>query len=454
MSDGTKASPGVGVIGCVSLKEDDIESMEIEDKKRKNDEEEDILLVPEWKEKRKHIFILSSAGKPIYSRHGSEDKLVTLFGVMQALVSFVQDSQDTIHSIQAGNVTIAFLTKGPIILVSVSRTGESVNNMKLQLLYVYNQVVSVLTLTQLTRVFEQRGNFDLRRLLAGSERLIDHLLNFTETQPGFLLGAVKCLPMASSTRDVISQTIINSCSKIKNLVFAILIADNKLITVVKMKKYNLHPADLHIIFNMVNSSESFKPAESWTPICLPTFDASAYMHGHVSYLSEDCEACLLLLSIDRDMFFNLSEAKQTIVDKLRRNNSLEAINEALHRPSICASDLNIPNVWHFLYKYNSVSQFWGPKLEAPYVKKEEQERLLHLYEKLHSTVHKSGRTLKLVFQQLQTETMLGWVTSGFELYVTFDPLVTKKSAINAINKLLNWMKKEEDRLFILNTSNF
>ncbi|XP_039276039.1 protein SAND-like [Nilaparvata lugens] len=288
--------------------------MEIEDKKKAQDEEDDILLVPEWKEKKKHIFILSSAGKPIYSRHGSEDRLVTLFGVMQALVSFVQDSQDTIQSIKAGNVTIAFLIKGPIILVSVSRIGESVDHMRLQLLYVYNQVVSVLTLTQLTRVFEQRGNFDLRRLLAGSERLIDHLLHFTETQPGFLLGAVKCLPMSSSTRDLISQTIVNSCAKIKNLVFAILIADNKLITVVKMKKYNLHPADLHIIFNMVNSSESFKPAESWTPICLPTFDASAYMHGHVSYLSEDCEACLLLLSIDRDMFFNLSEAKQTIVD--------------------------------------------------------------------------------------------------------------------------------------------
>lgn len=28
----------------------------------------------------------------------------------------------------------------------------------------------------MTKIFEQRKNFDLRRLLAGSERLIDHLL--------------------------------------------------------------------------------------------------------------------------------------------------------------------------------------------------------------------------------------------------------------------------------------
>ena len=46
------------------------------------------------------------------------------------------------------------------------------------------------------------------------------------------------------------------------------------------------------------------------------------------------------------------------------------------------------------------------------------------------------------------------VTSGFELYAVFSPLVTKPVAINSINKLLKWIKREEDRLFILNTLTF
>ena len=41
---------------------------------------------------------------------------------------------------------------------------------------------------------------------------------------------------------------------------------------------------------------------------------SGYLYGHVSYLADDCEACLLLLSVDREQFFTLSEAKQKIVD--------------------------------------------------------------------------------------------------------------------------------------------
>lgn len=41
---------------------------------------------------------------------------------------------------------------------------------------VYNQILSTLTLSHMNRIFEQRKNFDLRRLLGGSERLIDNLL--------------------------------------------------------------------------------------------------------------------------------------------------------------------------------------------------------------------------------------------------------------------------------------
>ena len=39
--------------------------------------------------------------------------------------------------------------------------------MAVQLTNVYNQILSVLTLRQLERIMNQRGNYDLRRLLGG-----------------------------------------------------------------------------------------------------------------------------------------------------------------------------------------------------------------------------------------------------------------------------------------------
>lgn len=81
--------------------------------------------------------------------------------------------------------------------------------------YVHNQIISVLTASALTRMFEKRRNYDFRHLLGGTERLLDNLLNMLDYHPSFLLGGVQCLPLATSIRETITQTIIQYCSKIK-----------------------------------------------------------------------------------------------------------------------------------------------------------------------------------------------------------------------------------------------
>lgn len=116
---------------------------------------------------------------------------------------------------------------------------------------VHNQILSTLTFTQLTKIFQHRKNFDLRRLLEGSERLINNLLlndssnkKVTNNVFTFLTNSIRCLPMQTSTRSSIVSAIKDNCGKIKDLVFAILIAKNRLVCLVRMKKFSIHPTDL------------------------------------------------------------------------------------------------------------------------------------------------------------------------------------------------------------------
>lgn len=46
------------------------------------------------------------------------------------------------------------------------------------------------------------------------------------------------------------------------------------------------------------------------------------------------------------------------------------------------------------------------------------------------------------------------VTSGYELYATFEPMIDNNTVITLVNKLLSWIKKEEELLFILNAPTF
>ncbi|XP_052068147.1 vacuolar fusion protein MON1 homolog A-like [Mytilus californianus] len=407
----------------------------------------------QWQQEKKHIFILSSSGKPIYSRHGQEDKLVTIMGVLQALISFVSAAKDSMRSIVAGDHKFVFLVREHIYLVAVSKGLESVQQLVLQLSYIYNQILSVLTFTSLQKIFKQRRNYDLRRMLSGSEKFIDNLLNLMDHDPSFKLQAVRCLPLDSPVRESIAQSIIQH-ARVKDLVFAIILANNQLVTLVRMKKYFLHPMDLHLIINLVNASESFKAAESWTPICLPKFDASGFLQAHISYLDESCQTCMLLLSVDRESFFILSECKKKIQERLIKYNGLQAISDSLMKTSYSCQQCGISDLRHFLYKSRSMAQYTSPELEAPYLSDEEQERLFGLYLYLHNRIHTSVRPLKILYHVGKHETLLGWVTQQFELYAVFGPLITKHTAIGAINKLLRWIKKEETRLFILNSATF
>ncbi|XP_029908539.1 vacuolar fusion protein MON1 homolog B [Myripristis murdjan] len=408
-----------------------------------------------WRQHRKHVFVLSEAGKPIYSRYGSEEALSSTMGVMMALVSFVQSGDNIIRSVYSEEHTVVFLQKGPLVLVCVSSSRQSEQQLRGELLYVYYQIISMLTQASIARIFEHKKNYDLRRLLAGSEKILDGLLNLVDSDPSFLLAAVHCLPLASSLRDSLSQILQKAITP--NLVFSILIAKNQLLTIVQEKTViedaRLEPADVHLLLNLIGASSAFQAGEIWTPICLPLFNPDCYFYAYISYLDPpECTVCLLLLSTDKEAFYAVAECKRRIEEAMVAQNSLSLIAKA---QSYSVSQVGVSDLRHFMYKpfdvpdnYRQLTQFTSPEMEAPYSSEEEKMRLLDLYRYMHSRIHSTSRPLKLIYHVAERETLLAWVTSKFELYTCFSPLVTKACAITAITKLLRWIKKEEDRLFI------
>ncbi len=59
---------------------------------------------------------------------------------------------------------------------------------------------------------------------------------------------------------------------LKDMIFAITLIHGHLVSIARLKNYHLHPSDLHLLINLVNSSDAFKGVQSWVPVCLPRFD--------------------------------------------------------------------------------------------------------------------------------------------------------------------------------------
>jgi hypothetical protein len=76
-------------------------------------------------------------------------------------------------------------------------------------------------------------------------------------------------------------------------------------------------------------------------------------------------------------------------------------------------------------------------------------RLFRLYQHIHHRANPLQGSHKVYYFTGRSETVLAWITAGFQLYAVFGPLQTKPGAIRACNQLLQWIKEEESSLFIL-----
>src|ERR1700712_2503502 len=132
-------------------------------------------VVLQWKAKLKHFLILSSAGKPIWSRHGNDQLITSYIGVVQTLISFYEGASESLRGFTAAGVRFVVMSRGSLNLVAISKLGESDQQLRSQLEALYMQILSTLTLPVLERMFKNRASTDLRRPLQGTESLLSAL---------------------------------------------------------------------------------------------------------------------------------------------------------------------------------------------------------------------------------------------------------------------------------------
>lgn len=284
-----------------------------------------------WKSKRKHFLILSSAGKPIYNRHGDDNLISGYIGVIQTIISFFEGAQDQLKGFTAGGSRFVIMTQGPLHLVAISKLGENDAQLRVQLDALYMQILSTLTLPTLTHLFTNRPSTDLRRPLQGTESLLSALADtFTRGSPSTLLSALECLKIRKSHRQVINSTMLKA--KCESLLYGLIVAGGRLVSVVRPRSHSLHPGDLQLIFNMVFEAGGVKAGggDNWIPLCLPGFNKKGYLYMYVSFLSvydngepsqsssneakNEDQVAILLISANKESFYDLKTMRDSIVE--------------------------------------------------------------------------------------------------------------------------------------------
>lgn len=433
---------------------------DIPDESEKSWSDEDRLKM--WKSKLKHFMILSSAGKPIYSRHGDLALINSSMGVVQTIISFYEGAKNPLQGFTAGNTRFVIVTEGPLYFVAISRLGESDSQLRAQLDALYMQILSTLTLPALTNIFANRPSTDLRKPLQGTESLLSSLADsFTRGSPSALLGALECLRLRKSHRHAINNAFLRT--RTEKLLYGLIVAGGRLVSVIRPRRHSLHPSDLQLIFNMLFESGGVKAGggENWIPLCLPAFNNRGYLYMYVSFLDVDPESerdlsaageeiAIILISPDKESFFDLQHMRDDVVAELKKKGHLDIIKTAAQqgRPKITEIAPGT-HVSHFLFKSRANVQFCMPSFSPTFDSLISHRRLMSLYHNLHSTLHAKHTHVKVLHCVGEDSTSLAWITPIFEFYCVAGPNASRAVMTQGANKIIQWAKREEERLFII-----
>ncbi|KAM7279858.1 hypothetical protein ACFE04_006992 [Oxalis oulophora] len=451
--------------------------------KRHNDEDDASI---SWRKRKKHFFILSHSGKPIFSRYGDEHKLAGFSATLQAIISFVENGGDRVRLVRAGKHQVVFLVKGPIYLVCISCTEEPYESLKGQLELLYGQMLVILT-KSIDRCFKKNPKFDMTPLLGGTDVVFSSLIHSFSWNPATFLEAYTCLPLPYATRQAagaILQDVADS-----GVLFAILMCRHKVVSLVGAQKASLHTDDMLLLANFVMSSESFRTSECFSPICLPRYNPMAFLYTYVHYF--DADTYLMLLTTSSDAFYHLKDCRIQIESVLVKSNVLSEVQRSvleggmrvedlptdqitrsgytspqishsklpMDSPEIfresCSSFGGPAGLWHFIYRSVYLDQFVSSEFSPPICSAKQQKRLYRAYQKLYASMHEKGiGPHKTQFRRDENYVLLCWATPDFELYAAFDPLADKALAIKTCNRVCEWVKYSENEIFLQGSTPF
>lgn len=271
-------------------------------------------------------------------------------------------------------------------------------------------------------------------------------LSHLPTSFAILTSSLNTLRLESTLRLRVADALVPPPSmktRLKDILYALVIVDEKVVTIARPKKHTVHPADLQVLLATIGSPAVKGNSASWLPICLPKFNSNGLLHTYASYLqlpttppqeggeaeeaSENSQEasmpsiCLAIVSASGD-FESVRDWADVATKRLNDGDSLKHLVRAARKSFYSVDELGIPGLRHFFYKSRPNVQVTSPEFEGieslgedaeEGQRAEEWERLFALYRVVWDAIHaKSGQecTLKLQFVRTEAICVMGWVS--------------------------------------------
>ncbi|KAJ2822318.1 Vacuolar fusion protein mon1, partial [Coemansia erecta] len=136
------------------------------------------------------------------------------------------------------------------------------------------------------------------------------------------------------------------------------------------------------------------------------------------------------------------------------DDSLQRLEDAAAQRALHPRELGVVGLLQLYYRHKTLIQHFGTQFEDA-VDAAQQRRIINTYKRLRLHMTKGGqKPLRIIYHKCDTDTVLAWQSSSFELYAAIAPSINVKGMIRLVNSVLEWIKQEEDHLFVVNAPSY
>jgi hypothetical protein len=226
----------------------DIERLYLRTKSNKS------MKIEQFYEQKRHYFIMTEGGTPIYSRYGDEIKNCSLLATFSAIITKFtifnneKNSQEKLNYICNDNSIIAFLKKGKIVFIALSNKTDSLSFLYSQLELLYHQLLSIVTSERMPILEEKPSSCST--VLSGINESLEQIIEYSNNTLVGLLSSYQVLPIENR------QKLNNICHKyLKNALICCLITPDakEIISLSKSNIINLSFNDVILIQCLIMS---------------------------------------------------------------------------------------------------------------------------------------------------------------------------------------------------------
>ncbi|CDI73966.1 hypothetical protein, conserved [Eimeria praecox] len=462
---------------------------------------------PSWYRHKRHTFIFSYSGKPVYSRYGKEENLGAFAGALSAIISKLERFRgdkppDVVRHFRCFGGRFVFLPRGPFYLALFDR--QSINNgiARAYLMLLHRQLVCILT-KEVERTLLIRPSFDVRPLMGGTDGIfrglhrhyfnsmlsvllpillesncaaaaapagngttapspaaeqLHHQQQQQEQQSAALSisGAFEALPLSGTMRHIATTAVKNGPTP--NVLASMLLAEQRVVSLSYAKGYELS-STVKSYFEFRHSPEGRAMGVTICAcrclladkLCEFVFGSAGFLHAYVRYLTPRLAFVCLSSPADSIRFHHLANHCNKLFAMLTNTGCLAAIETSLEYapyalPRCLWGEIALVHCALFV---PSLSQYFSSAFGDDYkTDVSKQQRVYTLYTSAAELIQNAKRPAHS-FVETTDEKVYVWLTGEFFFFCCVPRWINVSTTL--VEQLAKWIREQQPFLFITET---